>query len=68
VSDPTPPPAVAGGPVGPVHQLAEAVLGERLTEAEFYLAGPPPMVEAVQQLLQVTHRLPPERIHFDRFF
>ena len=56
------------GPVGPVHQLAEAVLGERLTEAEFYLAGPPPMVEAVQQLLQVTHRLPPERIHFDRFF
>jgi toluene monooxygenase electron transfer component len=50
------------------HRLAEAVLGERLGEAEFYLAGPPPMVEAVQQLLQVTHRLPPERIHFDRFF
>lgn len=56
------------GPVGPVHQLAESVLGERLAEAEFYLAGPPPMVEAVQQLLQVGHRLPPERIHFDRFF
>ena len=56
------------GPVGPVHQLAESVLGDRLAEAEFYLAGPPPMVEAVQQLLQVTHRLPPERIHFDRFF
>jgi toluene monooxygenase electron transfer component len=54
--------------VGPVHRLAEAVLGERLADAEFYLAGPPPMVEAVQQLLQVTHRLPPERIHFDRFF
>lgn len=56
------------GAVGPVHRLAESVLGERLTAAEFYLAGPPPMVEAVQQLLQVTHRLPPERIHFDRFF
>lgn len=56
------------GAIGPVHRLAESVLGNRLTEAEFYLAGPSPMVEAVQQLLQVTHRLPPERIHFDRFF
>ena len=37
-------------------------------EVDIYLCGPPPMVEAVQQLLQVTHRLPPERIHFDRFF
>ena len=37
-------------------------------DVDVYLCGPPPMVEAVQQLLQVTHRLPPERIHFDRFF
>ena len=46
----------------------ESTLGERLGSAEFYLAGPPPMVEALQQLLQLTHKLPPERIHFDRFF
>lgn len=56
------------GPVGPIHEAVEAILGARLGEAEFYLAGPPPMVEALQQLLQLRHKLPPERIHFDRFF
>ncbi|WP_300440950.1 2Fe-2S iron-sulfur cluster-binding protein [Zoogloea sp.] len=56
------------GQIGPIHQLVESTLGERLGSAEFYLAGPPPMVEALQQLLQLTHKLPPERIHFDRFF
>ena len=56
------------GPVGPIHELVQATLGERLADAEFYLAGPPPMVDALQQLLQAGHRLPPERIHFDRFF
>lgn len=56
------------GAVGPVHELVERTLGERLDAAEFYLAGPPPMVEALQQLLQLTHRVAPEHIHFDRFF
>lgn len=56
------------GTIGPVHELVERTLGERLPTAEFYLAGPPPMVEALQQLLQVTHRVAPQHIHFDRFF
>ncbi|MCO5977804.1 2Fe-2S iron-sulfur cluster-binding protein [Ideonella oryzae] len=62
--------ATAGwtGAVGPIHALVEQTLGETLAEREIYLAGPPGMVEALLPLLQVTHRIPPERIHFDRFF
>ncbi|TCJ14914.1 2Fe-2S iron-sulfur cluster binding domain-containing protein [Parasulfuritortus cantonensis] len=51
-----------------VHELVEATLGDRLGQCEFYLAGPPGMIEALLQLLQTKHRIPPERIHFDRFF
>ncbi|MBL8490347.1 MAG: oxidoreductase, partial [Rhodocyclaceae bacterium] len=40
---------------------------DRLTEREIYFAGPPPMIEAVQNLLMVQHRVAFERIHFDRF-
>lgn len=63
--------AVVGGwtgATGPVHGLVETVLGDRLGSCEFYLAGPPGMIEALQRLLQVEHRVAPERIHFDRFF
>jgi len=56
------------GRIGPVHELVETTLGERLNLCEFYLAGPPGMIEALLQLLQMKHRIPPERIHFDRFF
>lgn len=56
------------GPVGPIHTLLENRLGDSIVGREFYLAGPPPMVEALQKLLQVNHKVPPDRIHFDRFF
>ena len=35
---------------------------------EFYFAGPPPMTQALQEMLMVGHRVPFEQIHFDRFF
>jgi toluene monooxygenase electron transfer component len=35
---------------------------------EFYFAGPPPMTQALQEMLMVDHRVPFEQIHFDRFF
>lgn len=57
-----------GGAIGPVHELVEASLGERLGHCEYYLAGPPAMIEALQHLLQVKHGVPPGHIHFDRFF
>lgn len=56
------------GPVGPVHELVASKLKEALAAYEFYLAGPPPMIQAVQNLLVTGHRVPPTQIHFDRFF
>jgi toluene monooxygenase electron transfer component len=35
---------------------------------EFYFAGPPPMTQALQELLMVGHKVPFGQIHFDRFF
>lgn len=38
-----------------------------LDRFDFYFAGPPPMVEAVQDLLMVRQRVPFAQIRFDRF-
>lgn len=56
------------GPVGFVHEWLPRVLGDRLAQHEFYFAGPPPMTQAVQELLMVASRVPFQQIHFDRFF
>lgn len=56
------------GKVGFVHELVKETLGERMSEFEFYMAGPPPMVEAVQKMLMMEFRIPMDHIHFDRFF
>ena len=32
------------------------------------MAGPPPMTQALQELLMVTYRVPYTQVHFDRFF
>lgn len=52
---------------GFVHELVGDTLGDALAGCEIYLAGPPPMVEAVEQLL-AERRVPREQVHFDRFF
>lgn len=55
------------GPTGFVHQVVEAQLASRLPEADIYLAGPPPMIDALQDLLMIRLRVPFDQIHFDRF-
>lgn len=55
------------GPTGFVHAEVERVLATPLDHFEFYFAGPPPMIEAVQTLLMHTHHVPFEQMHFDRF-
>ncbi len=37
-----------------------------LTDADLYLCGPPPMVDAAIPLLE-SRRVPTERIYFDKF-
>ncbi len=56
------------GATGHVHEQLERVLPERMAEYEFYFAGPPPMTQAIQELLMVDHQVPFGQIHFDRFF
>lgn len=65
VSEPTP---AWQGATGFVHELVEAEFGSRLAEFDFYFAGPPPMVTAVQEMLAVRHLVPHGQIRFDRFF
>lgn len=64
ISDPDP---QWTGPSGFIHELVEADLGSKLPEFDFYFAGPPAMITAVQELLVVRHRVPHNQIHFDRF-
>jgi len=56
------------GETGFVHDAVARILPSALADYEFYFAGPPPMTQALQELLMVGHRVPFEQIHFDRFF
>ena len=56
------------GRTGFVHEALASALPSALAAHEFYFAGPPPMTQALQEMLMVTHGVPFEQIHFDRFF
>lgn len=53
---------------GFVHELLSATELPDLHEHEFYVAGPPPMTDAVVRLLVVDLHIDPTQVHFDRFF
>lgn len=56
------------GDVGFIHELLPRKLDRELAAYEYYLAGPPPMIESAVRLLVADHKVPMEQIHFDRFF
>ncbi len=56
------------GATGYVHDQLDRVLPDGLSDYEFYFAGPPPMTQALQEMLMVGHKVPFGQIHFDRFF
>lgn len=56
------------GATGFVHDAVAHALPASLKTYEFYFAGPPPMTQALQELLMVGHGVPFNQIHFDRFF
>ena len=56
------------GPIGMVHELVDRTLGDGARDCEFYLAGPPPMVDATRRTLLLDRHVPAEQLHYDRFF
>ena len=56
------------GATGFVHQYMAQALSGTLANFEFYFAGPPPMTQALQEMLMLEYKVPFEQIHFDRFF
>jgi len=61
------PDATWSGLSGFVHDHAREFIGDRWAAFDYYFAGPPPMVEAVQRML-IDKRVPFPQVHFDRFF
>jgi toluene monooxygenase electron transfer component len=55
------------GPSGFVHDHAREFIGDRWADFEYYFAGPPPMAQAVQQML-IEKRVPFPQVHFDSFY
>lgn len=55
------------GAHGFVHEVARDFVRERWADFEYYFAGPPPMAQAVQQML-IEKRVPYPQVHFDSFY
>ena len=60
-------PGTWDGATGFVHEQVRAFVGERWPQFEYYFAGPPPMAQAVQQML-IEKRVPFPQVHFDSFY
>ena len=66
LSQPAASPAWSGA-TGFVHEQVERDLGGQARGMEHYLAGPPPMLDAMQDYLLLRAGVPHRQIHFDRF-
>lgn len=55
------------GATGFVHTEVQRQLEPDLSAYDHYMAGPPPMIEAMQDLLMARHQVPFGQIRFDRF-
>jgi toluene monooxygenase electron transfer component len=60
--------ATWAGETGYVHEAVRRGLDGQMANFEFYFAGPPPMTQALQEMLMVAQHVPFAQIHFDRFF
>ena len=56
------------GPIGLIHEYLGEALPEDCAGCDYYIAGPPPMVEAVRRHLVLDRKVPIEQLHYDRFF
>jgi toluene monooxygenase electron transfer component len=56
------------GATGYVHEVAADLLAQTpLENFEWYFAGPPPLVGAIEDMLRAAD-VPAEQVHFDRYF
>jgi propane monooxygenase reductase subunit len=56
------------GPTGYVHEAAGRALGDgEISNPEVYTCGPPPMVDALLELLTSAHGIEDRDIHYDKF-
>jgi propane monooxygenase reductase subunit len=56
------------GPTGFVHETAaQALASGELGDPEVYTCGPPPMVEALVEVLTASHGVEERDVHFDKF-
>lgn len=60
-------PSAWSGAAGFVHAEVERQLAPGLGTFDHYMAGPPPMIDAMQDLLMVRHQVPFGQIRFDRY-
>jgi toluene monooxygenase electron transfer component len=56
------------GPTGFMHEYLAEALGDTCAENDYYIAGPPPMVEAVRRHLVLNCGVSIGQLHYDRFF
>ena len=56
------------GATGLVHEYLAQNLSDNCKEFEYYIAGPPPMVDAVRRHLILDRAIPVEQLHYDRFY
>ena len=56
------------GATGLVHEFLKSHLNETTQDSDFYMAGPPPMVDAVRRHLVLDRGIPVDRLYYDRFF
>ena len=67
VSEPSQDDSWSGG-TGLMHEFLKENLENEACEFEFYLAGPPLMVDAVRRHLVLDRGVPVEQLHYDRFY
>jgi toluene monooxygenase electron transfer component len=56
------------GATGLIHEHIEETLDPAFDRYEYYMAGPPPMIDALREMLVLRHKVPATQIHYDRFF
>ena len=56
------------GATGMVHEYLQQNLDDNCKDHEYYIAGPPPMVDAVRRHLILDRGIPVEQLHYDRFY